>query len=230
MLRPSQLFSGIRTYSQEDSRRMEETLLNTALGLVPEYGWHRSLPQACHLHSYPGTLSEGLFSGQTPPEWVLMKHCLHLATLHVTEMISLSPSFPKLGTTGKIRFGLWERMVFLMPFMPVWPELLQYGMHPSRAQESLGYLAQFCHQLWILAGDQSIDMQWYTKRGLLAGVLASTELFMTQDRSPNYTETAAFLDRRLEQALSLGYTGAQTWQAIERWGGLWLARCIQHRS
>ena len=40
-------------------------------------------------------------------------------------------------------------------------------------------------------------------RAGLATVYTSTELFMTQDRSADYSETFRFLDRRLEQVAQL---------------------------
>jgi ubiquinone biosynthesis protein COQ9 len=47
-------------------------------------------------------------------------------------------------------------------------------------------------------------MNWYTKRAALAAVYTSTELYMTQDVSPNAIDTIGFLQRRLEQAEFLG--------------------------
>lgn len=41
---------------------------------------------------------------------------------------------------------------------------------------------------------------------LLAGVYTSTELYMTTDNSPDFQDTFAFLDRRLEDVMMLGKT------------------------
>lgn len=41
---------------------------------------------------------------------------------------------------------------------------------------------------------------------LLGGVLASTEIYFTMDHSPDFEQTRGFLDRRLQDALHLGYT------------------------
>lgn len=63
----------------------------------------------------------------------------------------------------------------------------------------------------FLAGDTSVDTSWYTKRAALSVIYASSELFMTQDTSPDFVETEAFLSRRLEEAeaarMSLGMVG-----------------------
>lgn len=52
-------------------------------------------------------------------------------------------------------------------------------------------------------------MNWYTKRASLAAVYSAADVFMTQDMSPNYTETERFLQRRLEQAAWVGSSAHQ---------------------
>jgi ubiquinone biosynthesis protein COQ9 len=52
-------------------------------------------------------------------------------------------------------------------------------------------------------------MNWYTKRASLAAVYSAADVFMTQDMSPNYTETERFLQRRLEQAAWVGSSASQ---------------------
>lgn len=48
------------------------------------------------------------------------------------------------------------------------------------------------------------QMNWYSKRALLAGVYTTTELYMTQDDSEDFVETWRFLDRRLNDVAALG--------------------------
>lgn len=52
-------------------------------------------------------------------------------------------------------------------------------------------------------------MNWYTKRASLAAIYSSADIFMTQDLSPQYTETEKFLNRRLEQAAWIGSSTRQ---------------------
>jgi ubiquinone biosynthesis protein COQ9 len=48
-----------------------------------------------------------------------------------------------------------------------------------------------------MAGDQSTDFSFYTKRASLAAVYSSTLLFWLNDTSSEQNKTAEFLDRRL---------------------------------
>lgn len=75
---------------------------------------------------------------------------------------------------------------------------------PSHLSTSLRELALLCDEILFQARDTSVNTSWYTKRAALSGIYASTELFMTTDKSPDFVETEAFLERRLEESSSLG--------------------------
>jgi ubiquinone biosynthesis protein COQ9 len=55
--------------------------------------------------------------------------------------------------------------------------------------------------IWRAAGDKSTDFNFYTKRGLLAGVYGATVLFWLDDRSENCANTWAFLGRRIDEVM-----------------------------
>lgn len=70
-------------------------------------------------------------------------------------------------------------------------------------------------ELWFLAGDTSVDPTWYAKRAALSTIYASTELFMTNDKSSDFRETREFLGRRLEEA----HQAAGTLSSLGQWVG-----------
>jgi ubiquinone biosynthesis protein COQ9 len=71
---------------------------------------------------------------------------------------------------------------------------------PSHLPTALKELSLLVDEIWFLAGDASVDPSWYTKRASLSAIYASTELFMTTDRSAGFGDTRDFLQRRLEEA------------------------------
>jgi ubiquinone biosynthesis protein COQ9 len=75
---------------------------------------------------------------------------------------------------------------------------------PSYVPASLSELAKLADEIWFLAGDQSVDTSWYTKRASLSAIYSATEVFMTQDTSKNFVETEQFLDSRLQDAMKVG--------------------------
>jgi ubiquinone biosynthesis protein COQ9 len=58
--------------------------------------------------------------------------------------------------------------------------------------------------VWRAAGDRSADFSYYTKRGLLAGVVGATTLYWLTDESEGFADTWAFLDRRIEDVMRVG--------------------------
>jgi len=68
---------------------------------------------------------------------------------------------------------------------------------PLNAPLAARLLYETVDAIWYAVGDESVDFSFYTKRGLLGGLLAATSLYWLEDRSANFTETRGFLERRL---------------------------------
>jgi len=63
--------------------------------------------------------------------------------------------------------------------------------------------------IWETLGDTSEDVNWYTKRGTLAGVYGSTVLFWLGDDSLENQATWEFLDRRIDNVMQIEKVKAQ---------------------
>jgi ubiquinone biosynthesis protein COQ9 len=74
---------------------------------------------------------------------------------------------------------------------------LTHVSRPSKASKGIRGLYRTVDDMWYAAGDKATDFSFYTKRGTLAGVYASTLLYWLDDRSEDSVETWAFLDRRI---------------------------------
>jgi ubiquinone biosynthesis protein COQ9 len=57
------------------------------------------------------------------------------------------------------------------------------GSHPSNLNSTTNLLWSFADEVWVLAGDRSLDYNYYTKRTLFITIYAATELFMLSDQS-----------------------------------------------
>ena len=60
--------------------------------------------------------------------------------------------------------------------------------------------------IWTALGDTSTDFNWYTKRATLSAVYGTTVLFWLGDDTPDHQPTWDFLDRRIENVMSLEAT------------------------
>ncbi len=70
--------------------------------------------------------------------------------------------------------------------------------------------------MWRAAGDTATDFNFYTKRGILAGVYSATLLRWFTDQSEGETDTAQFLAGRIENVMQFEKFKAQAKQAFDR--------------
>ncbi len=72
---------------------------------------------------------------------------------------------------------------------------------PQNAPAAARALWRTVDAMWRAAGDTATDFNYYSKRGLLAGVYGATLLFWLDDRSEDKSDTWAFLDRRIADVM-----------------------------
>jgi len=73
--------------------------------------------------------------------------------------------------------------------------------------------------MWRLAGDTATDFNHYTKRMTLGAVYGSTLLAWLDDESAGFADTAAFLDRRIDNVMR-----------FEKWKAEWRGSAINRPS
>ncbi|MBV8167306.1 MAG: COQ9 family protein [Alphaproteobacteria bacterium] len=74
---------------------------------------------------------------------------------------------------------------------------------PQNAGLGARLLYRTVDTIWYAVGDRSTDYSFYTKRALLGGVYAATVLYWVDDRSEGSLETWGFLERRLNNVMSI---------------------------
>ena len=74
---------------------------------------------------------------------------------------------------------------------------------PQHALDGASCVYRTCDMIWRAIGDTSTDFNFYTKRGLLSGVVTSTMLFWFGDSSEDFEETWKFLDRRIADVMQI---------------------------
>jgi ubiquinone biosynthesis protein COQ9 len=87
--------------------------------------------------------------------------------------------------------------------------LLSYLALPTNAPVALKCLYRTVDAMWHAAGDTATDFNFYTKRATLAGVFSVTVLYWLNDTSEGFENTFAFLERRIENAMSIGKAGGR---------------------
>ncbi len=74
---------------------------------------------------------------------------------------------------------------------------------PAHMAEGASLIWGTADAIWTALGDTSNDVNWYTKRATLTAVYGATLLFWLGDDSDGQVETWNFLDRRIENIMSI---------------------------
>src|SRR6185312_15228448 len=75
--------------------------------------------------------------------------------------------------------------------------------------------------IWYAAGDTATDFSFYTKRAILAGIYSAALLYWLDDRSEDFSETRAFIDRRLGDLKRFGEARQRIEDALGRLPNPW---------
>jgi ubiquinone biosynthesis protein COQ9 len=109
----------------------------------------------------------------------------------------------------KIRSLVWQRLEIMGPAREAVRRGLAILAMPQNLPLALRISWRTADLMWRIAGDTSTDFNHYTKRMTLGAVYASTVLVWLDDDSEGWSETAAFLDRRIDDVMKFEKFKAQ---------------------
>jgi len=101
----------------------------------------------------------------------------------------------------KIRSLVWRRLEIMGPAREAVRRALAILAMPQNVPLALRIGWRSADGMWRIAGDTSTDFNHYTKRMTLGAVYGSTMLVWLDDQSEGWLETAAFLDRRIDDVM-----------------------------
>ena len=101
----------------------------------------------------------------------------------------------------KIRSLVWRRLEIMGPAREAVRRALAILAMPQNVPLALRAGWRTADLMWRIAGDTSTDFNHYTKRMTLGAVYGSTLLMWLDDQSEGWSDTAAFLDRRIDDVM-----------------------------
>jgi ubiquinone biosynthesis protein COQ9 len=119
----------------------------------------------------------------------------------------------------RIRALIWYRLEAMAPAREAVRTGLSILAMPQNLPLTLRIGWRTADLMWRLAGDTATDYNHYTKRLILSGVYASTLLAWLDDQSEGWQETAAFLDRRIDNVMR-----------FEKWKASWVGSDLHRPS
>jgi ubiquinone biosynthesis protein COQ9 len=110
----------------------------------------------------------------------------------------------------KIRALIWRRLEIMGSAREAVRRSLAILAMPQNLARAVRNSWRSADLMWRIAGDTSTDFNHYTKRMTLGAVYASTLLAWLDDDSEGWRDTAAFLDRRIDDVMK-----------FEKWKAEW---------
>ncbi|PHH79416.1 hypothetical protein CDD80_4869 [Ophiocordyceps camponoti-rufipedis] len=182
---------------------VEDAILAASYSHVPEHGFsQRALRlgarDAGYLDVSPAAFSDGSFS---LIRYHLVTQRKALSTRSRT-LFAHDQQPPPVATA--VSELTWARLMGNEAVIHQWQEALAIMAQPAWLSASLKELSLLSDEIWFLAGDEAVDSSWYSKRASLSVIYSTAELFMTNDKSPGFSDTREFLERRLGEAGAAG--------------------------
>ena len=187
----------------DDSLLLRDELLLAMLPHVPFDGWtatalrlgavEAGIDPAGAGAAFPGGAADMVehFSDWSDRRMLEELEGMDLASMRVTE---------------RVRTAVQARLRQAEPHREAVRRSLAFLAMPQNAVLGAKLLYRTVDAIWHVAGDTATDWNFYSKRGLLAGVFGATVLYWLNDRSEDCADTGDFLDRRLRDVATFGKT------------------------
>ena len=107
-------------------------------------------------------------------------------------------------TSERVARAIATRLEIVEPWREAVRRALTVLALPQNAPIACRLVYETVDAIWYAAGDTAVDFSFYTKRLSLATILGATVLYWLEDRSEDFVETRAFIDRRLAGMARIG--------------------------
>lgn len=177
---------------------IKEKIIKRALTHVPFDGWSQDvLERAAREEGLDSSFGWRLFPQGTLEAVAFWSHLLD------QKMLEALPDPEGLRVREKITLAVKTRLTLLIPYREAARKTATFLSLPHHMGKASHLLYKTVNEMWYYAGDTSTDYNFYTKRALLGWVYSSTFLYWLRDHSEGFENTWRFLDRRIEEVLTL---------------------------
>lgn len=181
-------------------RETRDSLILAVLPEVPFAGWSMAaIARAAEGLGQDRSMAERAFPGGVTDA---VLHFVDLADRRLAEDAE-KDGLEGLRLTGRIRWLIRRRLESWSEHREAIRRASVILSMPQNAARTARATWATADLMWHLAGDQSVDFSYYTKRATLSGVYSATLLCWMSDESEGAAETWAFLDRRLADLAKL---------------------------
>jgi ubiquinone biosynthesis protein COQ9 len=177
------------------------TIFESGLKHVPFDGWSLStFEQAAVSIGYEAAIVEAFFP---KGDRDLIDYFAQWADRQMMDAL-YDTDASEMRIRDRVKICLQMRISILNPHKEAVNLAFKKLLHPQNARMAASITWRTADVIWNWAGDTAQDYNYYTKRGLLSGVISTTMTYWLQDKSDNHAKTLDFMDRRIENVLFIG--------------------------
>lgn len=198
----------------------ESILFTKAIAHIPQSGFSRESISAAvaDLGVLDAIQLAVSASSRHSPEFLLvlfwLKHSRQRLWDHVSD--------PKLefhairNEYDRAAYLIKTRLAYNRPVAARLHEALSQLVLPYNLAAALEELHNLSDDVAFYAGDDSHDLAWYAKRFALLSIYVKSELFMTQDKSVDFSRTDDYVDSSVAslKAMGAGYNAVEQWSVF----------------
>ena len=178
-----------------------DALIEAMLPDVPFDGWSRAaLRAAARRIGVPAAEALALFPDGPPDFAACFSRWADRRMLDLYETASPEGE----GTGARVKRALGLRVEVVAPWREAVRRALSVLAMPPHAPLGARLLYETVDGIWYAVGDTATDFSFYTKRATLAGVYSAALMYWLEDRSEDFADTRAFIDRRLADVAMIG--------------------------
>ncbi len=179
---------------------LKDAVLAALLPAVPFDGWTRGPMREAAARVGIDTVALATIFPNGPPDAIAwFSHWTDRETLAALAARDLAG----MRTAERVADGVRTRLAILLPHREAVRRSLALLAMPQNLALAARLLYDAVDTIWHAAGDRATDFNFYTKRGLLAGVYAATTLHWLDDRSAGTAASDEFLARRLAEVAAI---------------------------
>ena len=185
----------------DKNTEIKDRILLEALENVAFDGWSwEVVEQAAEACGFDQSMAFAVF-----PEKIedVLIHFSRWADAQMLEQLN-DQDFSGARIRDKIEQAVITRLGILNPHKEAVQKAAAYWIGPVKSVQATKSIWHTADVIWEWAGDTSTDYNHYTKRTLLSGVLSTTTLRWLNDADEGFIKTKEFLDRRINNVLTVG--------------------------
>jgi ubiquinone biosynthesis protein COQ9 len=202
---------------EAEAWRLREQLLLAMLPHVAFEGWsHAALRAGCNDAGLAFEEGALLFAGgarEIIPYWS------EWSDQQMLQIIGQRPDFATLRLRDRVAMAVRARIEVNAPWREAVRRTMSLMALPQYAGMGATCTWRTLDAIWYACGDTATDFGFYSKRATLGAVYGATVLYWLDDSSDDFSDTWAFLDRRIEDLIRLPALGTSIRNALG--GMLW---------